>query len=103
MPKQYVVKLTEQERAQLLALTRKGKAGARRITRALVLVRADAGAVHASGIRDRQLGSVDRSTEIPAGGDAGGVMELMRTEHQAGGRTRWADHLLLRSPDVYSF
>jgi hypothetical protein len=31
MPKQYVVKLTEQERAQLLALTRKGKAGARRI------------------------------------------------------------------------
>lgn len=44
MPKQYVVKLTEQERAQLLALTRKGKAGARRITRALVLLRADEGA-----------------------------------------------------------
>lgn len=44
MPKQYVVKLTEQERVQLLALTRKGKAGARRITRALVLLRADEGA-----------------------------------------------------------
>lgn len=44
MPKQYVVKLTEQERAQLLALTRKGKTGARRIKRALVLLRADEGA-----------------------------------------------------------
>src|SRR4028118_759344 len=44
MPKQYVVKLREEERAQLLALTRKGKAGARRIKRALVLLRADEGA-----------------------------------------------------------
>jgi transposase len=44
MPKQYVVKLNEEERAQLQALTRKGKAGARRIKRALILLRADEGA-----------------------------------------------------------
>lgn len=44
MPKRYVVKLSEEERAQLRALTSKGKTGARRIKRALILLRADEGA-----------------------------------------------------------
>lgn len=44
MGKRYKVELTEQERSDLLVLTRKGKASARRIKRALVLLRADEGA-----------------------------------------------------------
>jgi len=44
MAKRYPVKLTEQERSDLLVLTGKGKASARRIKRALVLLRADEGA-----------------------------------------------------------
>lgn len=44
MPKRYVVKLSEEDRAQLRALTSKGKAGARRIKRALILLRTDEGA-----------------------------------------------------------
>jgi transposase len=44
MPKRYKVDLSEQERSDLLVLTRKGKASARRIRRALVLLRADEGA-----------------------------------------------------------
>ena len=41
--KKYVVKLTAAERAELLALTRKGKESARRIKRALVLLASDDG------------------------------------------------------------
>jgi transposase len=41
--KKYVVHLTPEERESLLSLTRKGKASARRIKRAMVLLAADAG------------------------------------------------------------
>lgn len=41
--KKYVVKLTEEERAELEALTRKGTASARRLKRALVLLAVDDG------------------------------------------------------------
>ena len=41
--KKYLVELTAEERFQLVALTRKGKASARRIKRALVLIDAAAG------------------------------------------------------------
>lgn len=41
--KKYVVRLTDEERESLLALTRKGKASARRIKRAMILLAADAG------------------------------------------------------------
>jgi transposase len=47
--KRYVVKLTDAERAGLLALTGRGKASARRIKRALVLLRAE------EGIPDTQI------------------------------------------------
>lgn len=46
--KQYVVELTEAERAQLLELVRKGKAPARKIARAHILLSADGGATDKS-------------------------------------------------------
>lgn len=42
--KRYVVTLTDEEHAQLLALTKKGRVAARRLTRAHILLQADAGA-----------------------------------------------------------
>lgn len=44
MGKRYLVTLTEEERAQLLALTKKGKVAARTLTRAHILLHADTGA-----------------------------------------------------------
>jgi hypothetical protein len=43
MAKKYFVTLTDEERAQLLALTKRGKVSARRLTRAHLLLQADAG------------------------------------------------------------
>jgi hypothetical protein len=43
MAKRYLVTRTEEERGPLLALTRKGKVSARKLTRAHVLLQADAG------------------------------------------------------------
>jgi transposase len=43
MAKKYIVTLTDDERAQLLALTKRGKVSARRLTRAHLLLQADAG------------------------------------------------------------
>jgi transposase len=42
--KRYVVTLTADERTQLLALTKKGRVAARKLTRAHILLQADAGA-----------------------------------------------------------
>jgi FixJ family two-component response regulator len=44
MAKKYVVTLTDDERAQLLALARKGRVSARQLTRAHILLQANAGA-----------------------------------------------------------
>ncbi len=43
MAKKYLVTLTEDERAHLLALTKKGKVAARQLTRAHILLQANAG------------------------------------------------------------
>jgi putative transposase len=43
MAKRYIITLTADERAHLLALTKKGKISARQLTRAHVLLQADAG------------------------------------------------------------
>ena len=43
MAKRYLVTLTEEERAYLLRLTQKGKVSARKLTRAHILLQADAG------------------------------------------------------------
>jgi transposase len=48
MAKPYVVTLTEDERAHLLALTKTGKAAARQLTRAHILLQADAGGMDAA-------------------------------------------------------
>jgi transposase len=45
MAKRYLVTLTEDERAHLLALTKKGKVAARQLTRAHILLQADAGGI----------------------------------------------------------
>jgi transposase len=43
MAKKYIVTLTDDERAQWLALTKRGKVSARRLTRAHLLLQADVG------------------------------------------------------------
>ncbi len=48
MATRYIVTLTEEERAQLLALTKKGTVAARTLTRAHMLLHADAGAPDAT-------------------------------------------------------
>jgi transposase len=45
MAKRYIVTLTEDERAHLLTLTKKGKVSARQLTRAHILLQADAGGI----------------------------------------------------------
>jgi transposase len=45
MAKRYIVTLTEEERAHLLALTKKGTVSARQLTRAHILLQADAGGI----------------------------------------------------------
>jgi transposase len=52
MRKLHVVKLTQEERGQLLALTRKGKTSARMLRRAHVLLLAD------EGIKDETIASI---------------------------------------------
>jgi transposase len=48
MAKRYVVTLTDDERAHLMALTKKGTVAARKLTRAYILLQADAGAMDAA-------------------------------------------------------
>jgi Homeodomain-like domain len=43
MAKKYIVNLADDERAQLLALTKRGKVSARRLSRAHMLLQADTG------------------------------------------------------------
>jgi len=52
--KKYLVHLTSEERTELLAVTRRGKASARRIKRALVLLAAD------DGDKDQQIAAKAR-------------------------------------------
>ena len=79
MPKRYKVELTELERSDLLVLTGKGKVSARRIKRALALLRSDEGAtdeqiVHAVGVG---MATVERIRKrwcaTPASWSAAGV------------------------------
>lgn len=62
MPKRWVVDLSDEERASVLAITRKGQASARRVRRAHVLLLADAGqtdAVIATGLHT-EIRTVER-------------------------------------------
>lgn len=48
MAKRYMVTLTEDERTHLMALTKRGKVAARQLTRAHILLQADAGGLDAA-------------------------------------------------------
>jgi uncharacterized protein (DUF2342 family) len=58
MRKQYLVDLTANERARLVALTRKGNASARQVTRASVLLHA------ADGLKDAEIAAAAH-TSVP--------------------------------------
>jgi transposase len=57
MAKKYLVNLADDERAQLLALTKRGKVSARRLSRAHVLLQADTGLSDDAMAQARHLGT----------------------------------------------
>src|SRR5947209_15809254 len=87
MPKRYCVSLTPDERAQLIALTRKGKASARQVTRAHVLLHA------ADGLTDAEI-AVAAHTSVPTVARIrkrfakGRVEEAITERYRQGGRRR---------------
>jgi transposase len=87
MPKRYVVDLTREERAELVALTRKGKVSARQVTRAHVLLHA------ADGLSDRQV-AVAAHTSVPTVGRIrkrfvqGRVPAAITERYRKGGRPK---------------
>jgi hypothetical protein len=61
MAKRYLVTLSDDERAHLRALTKRGKIAARKLTRAHILLQADAGVVDAP-LRRRSTSGRPRSS-----------------------------------------
>jgi hypothetical protein len=57
MAKRYLVTLTEEERGHLRELTKKGKVSARKLTRAHILLQADAGVSDKAIAAARHIGS----------------------------------------------
>jgi transposase len=87
MRKQYIVTLTPDERAQLVALTRKGKASARQVTRAHVLLHA------ADGLKDSEIAaaahtSVPTVARIRKRFVQGRVQEAITERYRKGGRPK---------------
>jgi transposase len=87
MPKRYTVDLTPDERAHLVALTRKGKASARQVTRAHVLLHA------ADGLTDADI-AVAAHTSVPTVARIrkrfvqGRVQEAITERYRKGGRPK---------------
>lgn len=87
MQKHYIVDLTADERAQLIALTRKGKASARQVTRAHVLLHA------ADGLTDAKIATAAH-TSIPTVARIrkrfvqGRVQEAIIERYRKGGRPK---------------
>lgn len=87
MPKRYIIDLAPEERAQLVALTRKGKASARRVTRAHVLLHA------ADGLKDSEIAAVGH-TSVPTVARIrkrfaqGRVQEAITERYRKGGRPK---------------
>ncbi len=97
MPKRYIVDLTADERAQLITLTRKGKASARQVTRAHVLLHA------ADGLSDAEIAnaahtSVPTVARIRKRFIQGRVNEAITERYRPGGRpklgTKQETHLI---------
>jgi transposase len=88
-PKQYRVKLTDEERKYLSDLTNKGKAGARQIKRAHILLMADAGKL------DREIIATLGAGESTVGRTrqrfAEGGIERAMNDHPRSGRPRLLD------------
>jgi transposase len=87
MRKRYLVDLTSDERAQLVALTRKGKASARQVTRAHVLLHA------ADGLPDAEIAtaahtSVPTVARIRKRFVQGRVQEAITERYRKGGRPK---------------
>ena len=87
MRKQYIVSLTPDERAQLVALTRKGKASARQVTRAHVLLHA------ADGLKDAEIAaaahtSVPTVARIRKRFVQGRIQEALTERYRPGGRPK---------------
>jgi transposase len=87
MPKHYMVDLTPDERTQLIALTRKGKASARQVTRAHVLLHA------ADGLKDSEIAtaahtSVPTVARIRKRFVQGRVQEALTERYRPGGRPK---------------
>ena len=63
MPKKYLVELSKEQEAELRRLVKKGKASARQITRAHILLQADAGAADAEIAENLQtsIATVERT------------------------------------------
>jgi hypothetical protein len=57
MPKQYHVQLTDDERAELRAMTRKGPIAARKLVRPQALLHADAGQTDEESVAALQIGT----------------------------------------------
>ena len=90
--KQWVVGLAEDERRELLGLIRKGKASARRLTRAHILLLAD------EGRTDEEIAAAlhtNRSTaerirhRFVEGGSGGGALRATSPWCRAGARCAW--------------
>jgi len=87
MPKRYVVDLTPDERAEVIALTRKGKASARQVTRAHVLLHS------ADGLTDADI-AVAAHTSVPTVARIrkrfvqGRVQEALTELYRKGGRPK---------------
>jgi hypothetical protein len=74
MAKRYLVTLSEDERAHLLALTQKGRIAARQLTRAHILLQADAGVADTAMATALHSGTAtgerSRTRVVEAGGGA---------------------------------
>jgi transposase len=87
MPKRYIVDLTPDERDHLLALTRKGKASARQVTRAHVLLHAADGMTDAEIARAAHT-SVPTVERIRKRFVQGRVQEAITERYRKGGRPK---------------
>lgn len=85
MPKRYIVDLTPDEHDELLALTRKGKASARQVTRAHVLLHAADGMTDADIARAAHT-SVPTVERIRKRFVQGRVQEAITERYRKGGR-----------------
>jgi transposase len=87
MPKRYIVELTPDERAELTMLTRKGKASARQVTRAHILLHAADGRTDAETAAAAHT-SVPTVARVRKRFTQGRVQEAITERYRKGGRPK---------------